>query len=85
MLFMQQTHDEALIIVPPMSTPKLLPVERHTLIDLGNVTPEGGSLDLYQTTGSSPPGAACDRDRNLAQHSEGNRVSKVRVHRREVA
>jgi hypothetical protein len=85
MFLFQPTHDEALVIALPMSTTKMLPVERHTLIDLRDMTPGEERLDLFQTTGSSPPAEACERGRNLAQHSECYRVSKVRVHRREVA
>ena len=57
----------------------------NLLIDLGDRVTEEARLDLYQTTGASPPAGACQRDRNLAQDSRGYRVSKVRVHRREVA
>lgn len=81
----QITASEAIAIARSISIARLCQAYLHRLIDLGDRSTQEERLDLYQTTGSSPPSGPCERDLNLAQYLRAYRVSEVRVHRWEVA
>lgn len=85
-MFIYETKNGATMITAhSISVPKAPSVEHYVLPDLRKMTPGEARMDLFQTTGSSPPDGDWKRDPNLAQHSEGYRMSKVRIRRGEVA